>query len=478
MKRQAFGASVSLATSEEAVEGLLSQSRGMDGRSCLPRDIGRWLGGIEPQLPEQFWVHDDAASREAARRLGVAGFMRRDRIFLGEGLAEERERVLRHELAHLAQVQLALRIGSVASPEAVEMEADALSSAVIASPVRYGADPQQLHPFIWFVAIGVGLYVLLRPSVANAPGPGDVPVPSPSIGQIVAESLCIFVVPGGAIGIGGKLGLGFLGRSALAGASTTLGLRVTDDVARGQASSPLMYLTDITTGAVIGFVVPGGVRLIGQAGTYAFDRLATFGLTKSDIALTKTLAEAAAKTPLTAVEARQILQSRGMLGQVSHWWLNRRGVIVLYRGQELATSSILSPLARRENVAASEALVARLRAMGVDDVDIASWTARYHDAPIRPDAAPPGMAGERLGSVGIPTSRIPGIASNFGRGVVYVIRVPKSLAIRPVPWPPLAIEDEYVILNQVPPGGVVQAIPAERIAPLVVDGDGFLVPGR
>jgi hypothetical protein len=42
----------------------------------------------------------------------------------------------------------------------------------------------------------------------------------------------------------------------------------------------------------------------------------------------------------------------------------------------------------------------------------------------------------------------------------------------------LRLEDELVILNQVPPGGVVQKIPGSLVAPLRVDANALLVPGR
>ncbi len=41
----------------------------------------------------------------------------------------------------------------------------------------------------------------------------------------------------------------------------------------------------------------------------------------------------------------------------------------------------------------------------------------------------------------------------------------------------LQLENEFVILNQVPPGAIVQAIPASRVAPLMVDANGLLAPG-
>lgn len=240
-----------------------------------------------------------------------------------------------------------------------------------------------------------------------------------------------------------------------------------------------MYLFDASTGAVIGFVVPGGFRLLGRAGAHGLDRLATFGLTQSDIRLTSMLAEEAARAPLTAAQAQTILRSRGLAGSVSRRWLNRRGLIVLYRGQQTATDTILSPLARSQTVAASEALVARMRALGLDSSEIAGYTARYHDQLIPRFLAPPGLSGEPLGAVGIPTTRIPGIAAQFGdEGVIYVIRVPQGAAILPRGWQGLQMENEHIILNRVPPRGVVNAIPASRVAPLTVDANGLLAPGR
>ena len=479
---------VELATSEfrpdrnshaREIDALLAQSRGEDGRAYLSGETRQWLSALKSQLPKRFWVHRDDASRRAAELLGAGGFVRHNHIFLGDVSAKHLDSVLRHELVHLAQVQVALTSGCVASRHMIEQEAELLSGLPMALPVRYGAHPNQLYPIIWFVAIGVGLYAILRPGVANAPGPNDQTFASPSIGQILGEAFCIFVIPGGALALGGRLGLGFLGSTALAGASGNVGLRVVDDAVKGEASHPLMYLFDATTGAVVGFVVPGGIRLIGKAGTYGFDRLATYGMSKSDIVLTNMLAQQAAKAPLNAMQAQQILQTRGMAGQISKWWLDRRGVIVLYRGQDRATSEILSPLARQEGVAASEALVARLRSHGLPDSEIAGYTARYHDNPVRAYDAPPGLAGQPLGAAGIPTTGLPGIAANFGEGgVIYVIRIPKNAVISPRGWEGLILEDEHIIFNRIPPGSIVQAIPASRVAPLTVNKDSLLAPGR
>lgn len=102
----------------------------------------------------------------------------------------------------------------------------------------------------------------------------------------------------------------------------------------------------------------------------------------------------------------------------------------------------------------------------------------YHN-PVRAYDAPPGLAGQPLGAAGIPTTRSPGIAANFREGgVIYVIRVPKNAVISPRGWEGFALENEYIIFNRIPPGSIVQAIPANRVAPLTVNKDSLLAPGR
>lgn len=467
-------------TSEFAIaqlSALMTSSSGCDGWQWLQPGMRQWADGLRSQLPTRFFVHVDGAAAEAARMFGAAAFVWRDRLYLGDVPNQLLDQVVRHELVHLAQVQLALRTGDVRTSAMVEYEAEQLSHERAPTLVRCGADPSRVHPIVWFVAGAVGLYILLRPKVANAPAQADSTRRSPSDAQIVAEAMCIFAVPAGAMALGTRLGLGFLGSAALSGAIATPSLRVVEDVAEKKLSPPLMYVFDAATGAAIGYIVPGGIRLIGQAGTHALDRLATYGLRSSDFAITKMLAEQAAKAPLTAVEAQKFLRARGVVGQVSRWWMDRRNVILLYRGQEVSTRSILSPLAREQGVAASEELVDRLRSFGASYEEIAGYTARWYTQPVPPFFAPPGLAGLPLGAVGIPTTRIPGIAAGFGDGVIYVIRVPKPLAVSPIGWQGLQLENEYVILNQVPPGAIVQAIPSSEVAPLMVDANGRLVPG-
>src|SRR5262249_52924869 len=160
-------------------------------------------------------------------------------------------------------------------------------------------------------------------------------------------------------------------------------------------------------------------------------------LAKSEIALSNMLADEAMKTPLTAARVQEILASRGLAGRVSKWWVNRRNMILLFRGQEALTGRILSPLARQEGLPASEALVTHLRGLGMEYPEIASYTAKYHSGPVVGFTPPPGipMKGMGPGAAGIPSSTIPAVAARFGaqsdEAVVYVIRVPKNLAIKP-----------------------------------------------
>jgi hypothetical protein len=467
-------------TIPDALARSMRASRAVESRRALSESSWRWCRGFAGTLPEKFWVHDDAAAQDAAARLGCSAFTLGDHVYVGRVAPELREHVVRHEIVHVAQVERARRTGRTSPRADVEAEAEWLAARVMARPVRHGAHPGESHG-LWWVAIGVGVYILLRPGVANAPGPRSPLVKSPSLTQITFESLALFAIPGGAMSLGGRLGLGFLGSTALAGAAGNVSFRGVQDAANGSLSPPLLYLFDATTGAILGFVVPGGFRLLGQVGTFTFDRLATYGLVRADIAIAERLAEAAAKTPLDAAGAQRILAGAGLGGRVSNWWLDRRGLIVLYRGQTAQTSQILSPLARGAGgVAASEEMVARLRFFGVTDQEMARYTARLHEqlAP-RGMGFPPELVGLPLGAVGIPTSRLPGIATNFSQeGVLYVLRVPRGLAIEAPGWGGLMLEQEYVILNSMPSGSIVRVIPASQISPIKVNEASQLVPGN
>lgn len=477
----------------EEIARLLAQSRGGDGSAALPPATRRWLGGLAAQLPATFTLHEDAPAREAARRLGVAGFVHRGRIVLGAHPAMGRETVLRHELVHLAQIGLALRGGRVAPMATIEREAEALSRMPVALPARHAAAPARVHPF-WpiLLAIGAGAYAVLRPSPANAPGPRDTVLPRVPEGQVLGEAFVLFALPPAGFALGGSLRLGLLGSSSLVGATGNMGLRAVQDASRGEASAPVLYLQDAITGAIIGFVVPGGVRLIGQAGVQGLDRLATYGLMRSDLARLRALVELHSRQPFRGSDAdaaaiRDFLLQRGLIGRMSQRWFDRRGLILLYRGQGNVTPEILSPYARQHGVEASERLYDFIRRQGVPDREIANLTARHHlrlrDSGYL-EGFPPSVLNHpsalNMTSLGIPTTTFPGVAAapSFGgqNGVIYIIRVPRNAATWvDEGWPWLRYENEHIVFNRVPPGTVIQAIPSNRIPSIYMGTDQFII---
>jgi hypothetical protein len=199
---------------------------------------------------------------------------------------------------------------------------------------------------------------------------------------------------------------------------------------------------------------------------------------RSDLAISRIIAERAASSPLTEGQVVNLMNSRKMGGKIAQWWLHRRGLIILWRGQGQPTTQILSPLARESSVSASEAMVARMRAAGLTDEEIAAYTAKWHTQPVPRQFAPAQLANQPLGAAGIPASRLPGVASNFGdEGIVYIIRIPENAAIKVPQWG-LAVENEWVILNQGPEGSVVGYMPPSKIPALEVNEAGRLIPAR
>jgi len=135
-------------------------------------------------------------------------------------------------------------------------------------------------------------------------------------------------------------------------------------------------------------------------------------------------------------------------------------------------------MAREGGIEASENFVAQMRAAGLSSEEIAGYTARWHTTPVPDMLAPPGMGNLPLGAAGIPTTRIPGLAANFGEsGVVYLIRLPKEALIRVPEWG-LSVENEFVVLNAIPPGSVVGTVRATSLPALEADEAGRLVLGR
>jgi hypothetical protein len=448
---------------------------------------GRRVAGLGEQIRAlnigEIFIHHDRASRLAAAELGAHAFCFENHVFLGPAIDTDigpsLVQALSHEFTHLVQVQKSLSCGKIDDISMVEEEAGLFShrNGQVAE-VQYGADPGKVHCLWWLLPLAAAAYAILRPNVANAPGPDDKIQASISDLQVAGEAFALFYIPGAAYQICGRLGLGFISSSALAGASMTTTFRGVQDISKGQFSGIQVYVIDAATGAVIGVVVPGGIRLIGRAGTTSLDWLATHGMRRSDLAISRVIAERAASNPLTQGEVVNLMNSRKIGGKMAEWWLNRRGLIILWRGQGQPTTQILSPLARESGVAASEAMVARMRAAGLTDQEIAGYTAKWHTQPIPVQFTPAQLADQPLGAAGIPASQLPGIASNFGdEGIVYIIRIPKITAIKVPQWG-LAVENEWVILNQIPKGSVVGYMPPSKIPALEVNEAGQLIPVR
>lgn len=460
-------------------------------RSSKFRDTADLCSAVQNMLSranglgvKQVFIHDDEAANQATKLLGVKAFCLEHHIYLHKPLIripyQELIRLLKHEFVHVVQVQRGLATNIFSSTDDIEQEADQLD--ILSDDifdVRAGARCDQLYNFWWFIPIAVGLYLAMKPNVANAPGPDDKTYKLET-SEVAGEMFAIIFMPEAAFNVAGRLGWGFYRASALAGASASMSLQATQDIRQGKFSGVQVYIFDGITGAAVGVIVPGGIRWFGQTAVKPIDWLATQGMRRSDIALGKLIQSRIANTgPLTSEGLNSILQSRNIMGQASDWWLNRRGQILLYRGQEKLTNNIISPLARGGNgIAASEELVARMRELGISDSEIARYTAQWYTQKVPGQFTIPELAGKPLGAVGIPTTQLPGVAAGFeNSAVVYIIRVPKGAAIKVPPWG-LAVEKEWVILNQIPKQYIVDVIPANRLPALKVDDLGRLVlPG-
>lgn len=218
----------------------------------------------KPTIDQTIRIFDGPESHAAADRLGAYAYSWQGDVYLGNRLgqpgAPSRTAALRHELIHAYQTR---NTGPYASEAALETEAEARSGL----HPTLAADPDTPHGFWWVVPLGVGLYILLRPKVANAPGPNDPVYESPSDAQIVGEALALFAVPAGVAGALGRLGFGVISSFAITGATTSVAYRGVQDVGSGEFSGVEAYVIDATTGAVIGAVVGGVFRPFIQPAT-------------------------------------------------------------------------------------------------------------------------------------------------------------------------------------------------------------------
>ena len=149
-----------------------------------------------------------------------------------------------------------------------------------------------------------------------------------------------------------------------------------------------------------------------------------------------------------AVVIRDVISAGGLLkpnffircaGALAEKHLNKRGFMILYRGQHEETPHILSPIARDFGVQASHEALTRYFRQGYTLEEVASEMAKY------------GPLG--IGHVDIPTTRTPGIAAQpqFGQTNVYIHSVPISRATRAIGWQSLIPEQEYMLLHDATP---------------------------
>jgi hypothetical protein len=194
------------------------------------------------------------------------------------------------------------------------------------------------------------------------------------------------------------------------------------------------------------------------------DVAATRAITSSDLAIARSLAQRAMTGPIPEAELMQ-LQQPGLVGRMALNWADFRKFQILYRGQAEALPEILSPVARQSGIAASRQLYDTLKASGLTDLEIAGYTARWSGEPV------PSMGRVPAGGAGIPTTRLPNIAAEFAKsptGVIYVLRVPKGLAVEvgTAGWGARsALEQEWVIFHQIPNGYVVRVLPPQSFPP-------------
>jgi hypothetical protein len=212
------------------------------------------------------------------------------------------------------------------------------------------------------------------------------------------------------------------------------------------------------------------------------DSLATKWKVQSDIKITKALADASLKKGgLTKEQVDALLKPQGLRGRLANWWLDKRKLDVLYRGQR--SGPIMSHMARNQGLAASEKMYQEAIGAGLSREEIAGFTAKWNYQAVPPVFAPKGLGDQPIGSVGIPATSIPGIAKPFSQstdptlggpdqsaGKIYIIRAPRGQAATPdSTYYPL--EQEKVFFHEVPQEHIVGEIPPESIPALQANQD-------
>lgn len=278
--------------------------------------------------------------------------------------------------------------------------------------------------------------------------------------------------------------LGMTGKSAWgAMAATDVAYGVSMDMAlRGDSFSQAMLYNMLFFGAGE-FVGYGGGKLLLPIG----DSLATWGTVASDVNLSRRIAQMIRNGEKVTPEVmEELLRNRDFIGRLSQQWLDSRNLMLLYRGQTKHTDRILSWTARERSIAESDALYTALADSGLSSSEIAGLTAHYGFDPstgravnlswstvqedLGREAALPIIGGipvsrYEFGGAGIPTTRIPAVASGFMHnqpsGSFYIISIPKSQVLTnpylpSFPGPAFAgIEKEHIIITVIPPENII-----------------------
>ncbi len=259
-----------------SVKARLKNGRSLD--SVTRSRLGSAFGSDFSQVR----IHTDGSAGQMAQTLRARAFTVGQDIAFAPGEYQPGspigDALLAHELAHVIQQSPSGGKQANHSPaQSGELENDADHTAVQAvvglwqksgaalkdigrnalPRLKTGLRLQRCPVAAGVGAVGAGLYVILRPNIANAPGPGDKTYKSVSPLQVAGEAVAIFGVPGVVGAAMTRAGYGIVAVSGTTGAISSVGYRGVQDIAAGEFSGVSYYVADATTGALIGVVVGG-----------------------------------------------------------------------------------------------------------------------------------------------------------------------------------------------------------------------------
>lgn len=173
------------------------------------------------------------------------------------------------------------------------------------------------------------------------------------------------------------------------------------------------------------------------------------------------------------------MEKKGWFGRLTEKWfqkpekvLQNYGLMMLYCGYDDSPNPVpeFSYRGRREIKTPQGVSLENLTETELH-AHVASWTEWFAGWPVPLDAIPvvKSFAVDMPnGGIGILTSRLPGVARHHaGRnGRTFILRMPTNLVI-PVPtWSLSAVEQNYVVLHQIPPECTLGDIPAGTMSAL------------